>query len=150
LTEVSFYHLQRQPAEAALPRLLERSLARGWRALVRVREPERLKGLDDRLWDYADESFLPHGRADEPGPEGQPVLLTADGQNRNGAAALFLLDGAEVPDDLSGYERVALLFEGGDEEAVAAARMTWQALKEAGHELSYWQQDDTARWVKKA
>ena len=49
MTEVLFYHLQRQPLEAVLPTLLERSLERGWRAVVQATTDERLASLDDHL-----------------------------------------------------------------------------------------------------
>lgn len=150
MSEVFFYHLQRQPLEAVLPRLLERSRARGWRALVKAATPERLAALDERLWSYTDESFLPHGTDREAEPQQQPILLTLGDANRNGAAALFLVDGAEIPADLSAYERVMYLLDGGDEEAVAAGRTAFRALREAGHDLSYWQQDEAGGWAKKA
>ena len=35
--EVWFYHLERTGLEQALPELLNKTLARGWRALVRSR-----------------------------------------------------------------------------------------------------------------
>ena len=56
--------------------LLERTLKRGWRAVVRSPDPQRLTQLDDQLWTYRDDSFLPHGLADEPMAERQPILLS--------------------------------------------------------------------------
>lgn len=149
MAEVFFYHLQRQPLEAVLPRLLERSRQRGWKALVRVGSEERLSALDDHLWAYSDESFLPHGSDREADGEGQPVLLTLGDANRNGAAALFVVEGAPVPADISGYERVMYLLDGTDENAVSSGRAVYRALREAGHELSYWQQDESGGWRKK-
>jgi DNA polymerase-3 subunit chi len=149
VAEVYFYHLQRQPLEAVLPRLLERSRDRGWRALVRVGSEERLAALDDHLWTYSDESFLPHGSDREADGEGQPILLTLAETNRNGAAALFLVEGAPLPDDILGYHRVMYLLDGADEDAVARARAVYRALREAGHDLSYWQQDEGGAWRKK-
>jgi DNA polymerase-3 subunit chi len=149
LSEVFFYHLQRQPLEAVLPRLLDKSRERGWRALVRVGSDERLSALDDHLWTYADESFLPHGSDKEADPQEHPILLTTGDVNRNGAAILFLVAGAPVPADISAYDRVMYLLDGSDEEAVAGARSTFRTLREAGHDLSYWQQDEEGRWAKR-
>jgi DNA polymerase-3 subunit chi len=150
MTEVLFYHLQRQPLEAVLPTLLERSLERGWRVLVRATTDERLSALDDHLWTYTDESFLAHGTDSEPDAAEQPIVLTASERNPNGAAILFLVEGAPVPDDAAVYQRLVLLFDGNDEEALAAARAQWKHVKEAGHEATYWQQDARGRWEKKA
>jgi DNA polymerase-3 subunit chi len=149
VTEILFYHLQRQPLEAVLPKLLEKSLERGWRALVRATSDERLGAIDDHLWTYSDESFLPHGTDREPDPAEQPVVLTLAQSNPNGAAVLFLVEGAPVPEDASAYERLVLLFDGNDMDALAAAREEWRRVKAAGHEATYWQQDERGRWQKK-
>ena len=149
MAEVYFYHLQSQPLEAVLPLLLAKSRERGWRALVRVSTDERMAVLDDRLWSFSDDSFLPHGTDREPDPEGQPILLTLGEANPNGAAILFLADGAPLPPDLSAYERVTILLDGRDEEAVAGARDTWRRLREGAHTVSYWQQDADGRWAKR-
>ena len=93
--EVWFYHLERTGLDQALPELLEKTLQRGWKAVVRTPQPERVEHLDGWLWSYREDSFLPHAPADEPGAARQPVLLTTGAENPNGADALFLVDGAE-------------------------------------------------------
>src|SRR5215210_7567308 len=99
MTEVLFYHLQRQPLEAVLPTLIEKSMERGWRIAVQAASEERLAALDDHLWTYSDESFLPHGTDREPDAADQPVLLTLSEANANGASIRFLVEGALVPPD---------------------------------------------------
>ena len=147
-TEVWFYHLERTGLEQALPELLEKTLQRGWRALVRVREAARLQHLDGWLWTYRDESFLPHAPDDEPNAARQPVLLTTGFENANGADVLFLVDGAE-PGDLGGYARCVVLFDGGDEAQLAVARAQWSAVKSSGAAVSYWKQQARG-WEKQA
>lgn len=149
MTDVHFYHLQRQSLEDVLPSLLAKSRERGWRALVKVDGEPRLAALDDHLWSYSDESFLAHGTDLEPEPAGQPILLTQGDDNRNGAAVLFLTEGAAMPAEIGGYERVILMLNGRDEDAVAGARDTWRRLKGEGHDVTYWQQDETGRWQKR-
>ena len=147
--EVWFYHLERTSLDAALPELLEKTLARGWRALVRAAGPERVEHLDGWLWSYRDDSFLAHGIAGEPSAERQPILITTDMTNPNGANALFLIDGAE-PGEIEGYERCILLFDGRDEAAVATARKRWPAFRAAGCAVSYWRQGESGAWRKEA
>jgi DNA polymerase-3 subunit chi len=146
--EVWFYHLERTALDQALPDLLERTLARGWKALVRTGSPERVEHLDGWLWAYRDDSFLPHGLESEPEAARQPVLISRGFDNPNRADALFLIDGAE-PGALDGFTRCVILFDGRDEAAVASARGRWKTLKEAGHPVSYWQQGERG-WEKKA
>ena len=147
-TEVWFYHLERTGLEQALPELLEKTLQRGWKALVRVREAGRMQHLDAALWSYRDESFLPHGQDDEPQAPRQPILLTIGFDNPNAADALFLVDGAE-PGDLGGYARCVVLFDGGDEAQLAVARAQWSAIKATGVAVSYWKQQARG-WERQA
>lgn len=146
--EVWFYHLERSDLDQVLPELLERTLKRGWKALVRATAPERVEHLDGWLWAYRDESFLPHGAADEPQAAQQPILLTLGFENANGADVLFLVDGAD-PGDLGGYARCMIVFDGRDEGQLAIARSQWKALKGKGHPASYWKQQERG-WEKQA
>jgi DNA polymerase-3 subunit chi len=150
MTEVVFYHLLRKPLERALPELLEKSVERGWRVVVQTASEERVEALDAHLWTYRDDAFLPHGTARDGEAASHPVLLTTADDNPNGATVRFLIDGAPVPPDAQSYERIVLLFDGEDEEAVAAARAHWSAAKARGFEVAYWQPDERGRWVKKA
>ena len=147
MAELWFYHLERSELERALPPLLEKCLQRGWRALVRGGSPERIEQLDEALWTYRDESFLPHAR--EGDPKRQPVWLTTDGGNPNGAQALFLIDGAE-PGDLAAFGRACLVFDGRDENALETARSRWKQAKEQGVVASYWKESAAGKWEKQA
>lgn len=148
MTEVWFYHLERTGLDQALPELLEKTLQRGWKAIVRTPVPERVEHLDGWLWSYRDDSFLPHAPAGEPGAARQPILLTMDFENPNGADALFLVDGAE-PGDLAGYQRCVVLFDGADPAQLSLARSQWSEVKAKGFSVSYWKQQARG-WEKQA
>lgn len=148
-TEVLFYHLERQPLETVLPVLIERTVERGWRAVIETGTAERVQALNALLWTYKPESFLPHGsKADGPAAE-QPVYLTDGPDNPNGATVRFLVDGA-APADFAGYTRIVLMFDGRDPDALAAARGHWKTAKAANCKLTYWQQNADGRWEQKA
>jgi DNA polymerase III subunit chi len=149
MSEVLFYHLENQPLERVIPVLLEKTLERGWKAVVETGSRERAEALDTALWTWRDDSFLPHGLAGEPTDPLQPVLITTDSENRNNANVRFFVDRA-VPKDTAGYERVVYLFSGHDPDAVAEARVAWKALSTPENAVTYWQQDAGGRWVKKA
>jgi DNA polymerase-3 subunit chi len=148
LTEVWFYHLERTGLDQALPELLEKTLQRGWKALVRTPSTERVERLDEWLWSYRDDSFLPHAPASEAGGARQPILLTTGQDNPNAADVLFLVDGAD-PGELAGYARCVVLFDGGDEAQLAIARAQWSAVKAKGQSASYWRQNGRG-WEKQA
>ena len=145
-----FYHLTRQPLEAALPMLLGKARGAGWRIAVRGREAARMDWLDEKLWLGPEDGFLPHGRAGGAHDADQPVLLTTDASLANGAACLMAVDGADVSaDEVQALQRVCILFDGNDDDAVQVARGQWKALTEAGCAAQYWSQESGA-WAKKA
>lgn len=147
MTEVSFYHLERSSLEAALPKLLEKVLAAGLRAVVKLGSEERVEALNAALWTYEQGSFLPHGSAaDGNGPE-QPVWLTAGDDNPGGATVLVLADGA-ASERMGDYDRCLEMFDGRDESALAAARAHWTAYKERGFQLTYLRQTPAGGWEK--
>jgi DNA polymerase-3 subunit chi len=150
MTEVLFYHLQRQPIERVLPQLLEKSLERGWRVVVQSSSEERIDALDAHLWTYRDDGFLPHGTYREREAAAHPVLLTVQDDNPNGANIRFLIDGTAVPVDAANYQRIVLMFDGENDDAVAAARAQWTSAKAQGFDATYWQADENGRWEKKA
>ena len=147
--EVWFYHLERSGLDQVLPDLLERTLGRGWKAIVRTREPDRIEHLDGWLWSYRDDSFLPHGLASQDHAARQPILLSESGENLNGAQALFIVDEAELG-ATEGYERCFIIFDGRNEQALQHARERWRTLKAANANLAYWKQTDEGRWEKAA
>ena len=150
MTEVLFYQLQRQPIEKVLPILLEKSLERGWRVAVQSSSEERIEALDALLWTYRDDSFLPHGTYKENSAPDQPILLTVNGDNPNRAAVRFLIDGSPMPTDAAVYDRVVLLFDGEDPDALEGARQRWRDAKGRGLDVTYWQADERGRWQRKA
>jgi DNA polymerase III subunit chi len=148
VTEVAFYQLRRTPLAQALPEILEKVLARGWRAVVRASSPERVEALNGQLWTYGRASFLPHGSRADGHADRQPVWLTDAEENPNRADVLVLVDGAEAG-SLAGFQRVVDMFDGNDAAATEAARRRWQSAKAAGHAVAFWQQGERG-WEKKA
>lgn len=148
--EVLFYHLTGSALEQTLPELLERSLDRGWRVVVRAPSEARINALDEHLWRYRQDSFLPHGTRAMGRDADQPVFLTDGDEVPNGANILMLVDGARLqPDEAANFDRVCLIFNGNEPSAVDAARDDWRALAPAGLAGKYWAQDG-GRWVEKA
>jgi DNA polymerase-3 subunit chi len=149
--EVWFYHLQSQPLARALPALLEKALERGWRSVVQTIDAAALKSVDDMLWTYTPESFLPHGSPGDKNAERQPIFVTCGADNPNAAALRLYVGAADVDLDpeASAYERVILMFDGRDDDELAGARRQWSRLKGQGFTLAYWQQSDEGRWERR-
>jgi len=148
MAEIGFYHLLTTPLERALPRLLERAVGQGHRVVVQAGSPDRVEHLNALLWTYDEAGFLAHGSARDGNAAAQPIWLTHEAENPNGASILFLVDGVAA-DDFGSFARYIDMFDGNDADAVAAARDRWRAASVAGHTLTYWQQTEKG-WEKKA
>jgi DNA polymerase-3 subunit chi len=147
MAEILFYHLESQPLERVIPVLLEKSLERGWNVVVETSSAERAEALDNLLWTYRDDSFLPHSLAGGDADDLQRILITTRPHNPNQAQVRFFIDRA-VPQSGEGYVRLVYMFSGHDPDAVTEARTAWKALRD-GNEVTYWQQDGNGKWAKK-
>lgn len=146
MTDVLFYHLERATPAQVLPGLLERTLARNWTAVIRCAGESQVKDLDEHLWTYHEESFLPHGTG-SPDPE-TPVWLTASYELPSGRDVLFALTAEGFqPDSLAGLTRAVLMF---TDDQAPDARMAWKAVKASNLESTYWKQDPSGKWIKAA
>ena len=151
--EIAFYHLSKARVDQALPILLERTLAKGWRAIVQTNSDARITQLNEDLWAYRPESFLPHGVKGDADLVTLPIYLTATNDNPNTADVRFFIDGVEMESVLNSAaapkERAIFLFDGVNEDELKAARDQWRALKDSGFALVYYQQSEQGNWLEK-
>jgi DNA polymerase-3 subunit chi len=150
MTEILFYQLKGQALEQVLPPLIQKSLERGWHVAVQASSDERIEALDAHLWTWRDDVFLPHGTWRDAEAAEQPVLLTLDETNPNRAVVRFLVEGASMPGDVAAYQRLVVLFDGDDPEALEEARAHLTKAKEEGFEVTYWLTDKNGRWQRQA
>jgi len=150
VTETLFYHLERRQLEDVLPGLIEKSLERGWRAVIKTESSERSDALDNLLWTYDEASFLAHAQSGDGDPKWQPVLITVEDENPAGAQILFCVGGTEPSDwsSLLSLERVVMLFDGRDQNFLERARTAWKKAKDAGHEVTYWKESPSGKFEK--
>ncbi|MCZ4280379.1 DNA polymerase III subunit chi [Kiloniella laminariae] len=151
MADIRFYHLTRTPLESALPKMLEKVLEREQRAVVLSGDEKRLAEIDQALWSYRPDSFLPHGTKRD-GLQGEhPIWLTVEPSEIKSADVIFLIHGAST-DQLSDIKAslCAILFDGNNNVSVQGARSHWKSLKTADHDLTYWQQTERGGWEKKA
>jgi DNA polymerase-3 subunit chi len=154
MTETLFYHLERRALNDVLPGMVEKSLERGWRAVIRTDSAERSDALDKLLWTYDEQSFLAHAQSGDGEAARQPVLITVEDENPNGAQILFCVGGARPGDwsdaKLSALARIVLLFDGHDSAALGHVRTAWKDAKSAGHDVTYWKETPAGKFEKQA
>ena len=152
MTETLFYQLERRSIDAILPDLVEKTLERGWRAVIRTESAERADAIDTLLWTYKEQSFLPHAQLGDGRAERQPILITVEDVNPNGANVLFLVGGAPHPNlvaqEWSALSRIVVVFDGRDSGALASAEGVLKEATEQGHEVTWWKESATGRFEK--
>ncbi len=148
MTEIRFYHLTLRGVDQALPEILQKAHAAGHRIVVRARDAADAERLNQLLWTWKADSFLPHGTAKDGHAADQPIWLTAGDDNPNNATVLVVTAGQTATDPIA-YTLCCDLFDGRDDAQIAAARTRWQHYKDAGHTLTYWQQGERG-WEQKA
>ena len=149
MTTIQFYHLTATQLDRALPKLMEKALAGGFRSLIVTDTPERADYLDDVLWTYDASSFLPHGTAKNSKAAAQPVLISTEMETANHASLLVITDG-RMPEQPENWARILDIFDGRNDAAVASARTRWTSYKAAGHGLSYLKQTESGGWQQPA
>jgi DNA polymerase-3 subunit chi len=149
MTEIRFYHLQKQNLDAALPAILQKAFQSGKNIVVRMRDDKEIERMNKHLWAFKPDIFLPHGSKKDGHAEQQPIWLTAGNDNPNAAKILILTQG-KTEEDLNAYNLCCEMLDGRDEQAVIEARDRWKDYQAAGHDVTYWFQNENGGWEKKA
>lgn len=148
MADIGFYHLTRTPLERALPQLMQKVVDSGARAVIRTGPGGRAEDVSLMLWTADPASFLPNGTERDGDAAEQPLWITPGEENPNGAEILVLVDGAEAF-GLDSFRRCLDIFDGRDDASLAAARERWVRCRDAGHDLTYWQQGQRGGWERK-
>jgi DNA polymerase-3 subunit chi len=147
MTEVRFYHLQRTAEDAALPQIALKAWQTGHKVVIKAANDDAVERLNNALWTFRADVFLPHGSKEDGHAARQPVWLTSGDDNPNAAKTLIVACESSS-EKVSDFELCCLMLDGNDPAQVEGARDQWKAFKEAGHTVSYWQQGDKG-WEKK-
>ena len=130
----AFYDLDGAPLDLGLGRLLETALAEGRRVCVRLGQEERVAALDQGLWTYRNDSFLPHGS--EGDPSEHPVWVTAAPGNPGGADLLVVVDDASL-EGRDAFADSIYLFDRRDPAMRDIARDRFAAFRDEGSRPAY-------------
>lgn len=149
MTDVRFYHFQKQSLDQALPAILTKAFQGGHSIVVRLRDAQEVERMNKHLWAFKPDVFLPHGSKKDGQAARQPIWLTHGSDTPNKANVVILTQDVQE-EDLSTYALCCEMLDGRDESAVSAARSRWKDYQAAGHDVTYWYQSESGGWEKKA
>lgn len=133
MTRVGFYVVSDGRAERRLTiaaRLANKAFLRGHRIFVHCADEAQARRVDELLWRYPPESFLPHalhGATEE-------AVLIGWGQDPDAHDDLLINLALEPPPFFPRFERVAEVVSQ-DQESLTALRAAWNFYKRRGYAL---------------
>ena len=136
MTRVDFYILSEPRREVRARfacRVVEKAYQRGYRIHLHAGSGDEARALDDLLWTWREDSFLPHRLlADGNGPE---VIRIGHGAESWPAADVLVNLAPEVPAFFSGYPRVVEIVTQ-DPETTRLGREHYRFYRERGYPLN--------------
>ena len=137
MTQVDFYILPATEPEAQLNfvcRLTEKALRKGHQIYIQAQNEAQAKALDQLLWEFRPDSFIPHLLVGDDNVEGVPVAIGHTDDCAHHHDVMINLC-SHVPDHFSRFERVAeIIFQ--QESLLKAKRDDWRFYKERGYALN--------------
>jgi DNA polymerase III subunit chi len=149
MSEVWFYHLERQPLEAVLPRILAGLMQRGERVCVQTDSADGLDGLSRAVWAHEETAFVAHG-LDGDETSDRHLLWMTGGTGCPFAEGIRIYVHGAMPDDVSGLERAMVFIPGSEDAALVNARGLWKRYRAEGIVVRYWKQSESGRWEDQA
>ena len=133
------FYLVREPAadagEVTACRIAEKAWSRGHRVHVHTDSPDSARRLDDLLWTWRDESFVPHSRCEGDETEGGSPVTIGWRKVPEFADDLLLNLDVRVPEGFARFSRIAEIVDG-REASIAAGRERYRRYREHGCEPS--------------
>lgn len=108
MTKVDFYILgdgSRQDRHRLACRVAEKAWQSGRRVFIHTASLEEARHMDDLLWTFRDQSFIPHDLLGQADPALTPVIV-GYGTDSGGEHDVLINLAAEVPAFFSAFERV--------------------------------------------
>jgi DNA polymerase-3 subunit chi len=143
LSRVDFYILPDVDRDARLRfacRLAYKAWSQGSAVRVRVDDARAAAELDELMWAYPSEHFLPHARTDDPAATSTPVLIATDDALPDGAPDGLLINlSSSIPRVASRFARVAEIIAAPDREV---GRTRYRTYRHEGHPLYHHQLED--------
>ena len=134
MTRIDFYQLDpaRHRYEQIVCRLCEKAYDGSQLTLLLTRDAEQTRQLDQLLWTFRDDSFLPHDSEETPGLT-LPILVH-DNPEPCGKRQLLINLSESVPEYFAQFERVIELV---TDDNRPKARNNYSYYKERGYPLNH-------------
>ena len=141
--KIDFYLLKNNKPNASsllACRILEKAYKRGHRVFVYCADLKATNCLDELLWTYKDESFIPHNIQGE-GPEPPPAIQIGHDEEPRGYNDILLNMAPEIPIFYRKFNRLIEIVTN-DEKSKEISRQHFREYKKQGFKLTVHTIDD--------
>ncbi|MFN3239538.1 MAG: DNA polymerase III subunit chi [Pseudomonadales bacterium] len=137
MTKIDFYQIDQDDHLLFACRLIDKIYQQGHAVHVHTASLAESESLDDLLWSFRPEHFIPHAicQVNEPDDDDTPIMISHEVEPTAHQDVLVNLAGA-VPDFFSRFARVAEVVPL-DENSRAAARVNYKFYQDRGYQLDY-------------
>tara|TARA_Y100000287_G_scaffold27260_2_gene19054 strand:+ start:206 stop:670 length:465 start_codon:yes stop_codon:yes gene_type:complete len=150
VTQIIFYSTAPFQVEKTLFTLLEKSLEKGNKSLLLFKDKEKCLSINEQLWTYKQNSFLPHISEDDQIYDNIdiPVYLSTKNENPFKAELLFSIDGF-LPDNIDHFERVIIIIDVNDELLNEKYKNYYLDINKNFEDIVFYKSDDNGKWIEK-
>ena len=150
MTQIIFYSTAPLQVEKTLFSLLEKSLEKGNKSLLLFKDKEKCLSINEQLWTYKQNSFLPHISEDDQIYDNidVPVYLSTKNENPFKAELLFSIDGF-LPDNIDHFERVIIIIDVNDELLNEKYKNYYLDINKNFEDIVFYKSDDNGKWIEK-
>ena len=150
MTQIIFYSTAPLQVEKTLFALLEKSLEKGNKSLLLFKDKEKCLSINEQLWTYKQNSFLPHISEDDKIYDDidVPVYLSTKNENPFKAELLFSIDGF-LPDNIDHFERVIIIIDVNDELLNEKYKNYYLDINNNFEDIVFYKSDDNGKWIEK-
>jgi len=149
VTQIIFYSSAPLQVENTLFTLIEKSLEKGYKSLLLFLDKEKCSEIDEKLWTYKQNSFLPHLSEDEEisNEIDIPIYLTTKNENPYEAELLFSIDGS-IPDNINNLERLIIIIDANDKILLEKYKKYYLDINKKFEDIVFYKSDDDGKWIE--
>ncbi len=150
MTEILIYQASNYSLEEILQKLLTKTLQSKQKVTVRLNDFDYLNLVDNFLWSFSGDSFLPHNIMGDANLSLSPVYLTTGEEVPNAANILILINSTKLSlSTFNRFNRSCLLFSEGNEQCAIEHKKLWELAISDGIPSKFWVQSKTG-WKEKS
>jgi DNA polymerase-3 subunit chi len=123
-------------------RLVRKARAADMRVVIFTRDRQQLDALDEALWTFSEQDFLPHVTADDELGSQTPIILTDDAEATLPHHQILINVSGETPAHFARFERMFEVISI-DEDDLAAGRERYRQYQQRGYPLTHFVAEKT-------